>query len=117
MIMPVFCIIACVFSFLLPEQMESVSLNLDYLGNLNRENLLFILKQKNLSIDVDSQQQLHPEEPVEPSVDQQLRQGFQNREDMENNMMANDLIEIINIKNFARHGKINPIYYEEKNSP
>lgn len=89
-ILPVLCLLACIFSFLLPEHVDKVSLNF-----MNRDELLAKLKEKH----GEKVSSLDPVFVINGHDELQL---------------ANRLVELINMKNFSRRGKLNPIYNDEE---
>lgn len=90
-ILPVLCLLACIFSFLLPEHVDKVSLNF-----MNRDELLAKLREK------------HGEKPGSSLDPVFVINGHDELQ------LANRLVELINMKNFSRRGKLNPIYDEER---
>jgi hypothetical protein len=127
-----------VVSFLLPEHIENISLNLDFLGNLNKDNILRMLRQQlTPAVVAPPQPTTTPQNSSKPKelvlnvsnsmlIDRRIRMSGDRvpgppQVNLNHNYhlhhqyyqhpgLANDLINVINAKNFARNGKLNPLY-------
>ncbi len=116
LVLLVLCILACIVSFLLPEHMENASLNLDFLGNLNRENISLMLQQQ-LSARLEPQPSKELILNVNNSmlIDRRIRSSGHWANNVGSTSsaypsVASEIIDVINMRNFTRHGKLNPIY-------